>query len=254
MTRVGFPLVNFGEHAGADCCAEPVQLEEAKSAVKRESSNSVEYQKALSELERTNAVLASKKSSLEQEVQRSRDNVAAARRQSEEAREDADAARSKAQTAELRVAEQELLVATLRKELDDASHRLREMELRHAEEARASGEGEAAQRRVAELEQQASKQRASHKQRLEELQRYYDRELAKVRGEGEAAGRSAAEAMAARERQLKEAAAAQVAQSTRALSEEVQALKMQLAKTEKEASARTSAAQRDAQEALAGEL
>ena len=60
--------------------------------------------------------------------------------------------------------------------------------------------------------------------------------------------------MAARERQLKEAAAAQVAQSTRALSEEVQALKMQLAKTEKEASARTSAAQRDAQEALAGEL
>ena len=254
MTRVGFPLVNFGEHAGADCCAEPVQLEEAKRAVERESSNSVEYQKALSELERTNAVLASKKSSLEQEVQRSRDTVAAARRQSEEAREDADAARSKAQSAELRVAEQELLVATLRKELDDASHRLREMELRHAEEARASGEGEAAQRRVAELEQQASKQRASHKQRLEELQRYYDRELAKVRGEGEAAGRSAAEAMAARERQLKEAAAAQVAQSTRALSEEVQALKMQLAKTEKEASARTSAAQRDAQEALAGEL
>jgi hypothetical protein len=61
MTRVGFPLVNFGEHAGADCCAEPVQLEEAKRAVERESSNSVEYQKALSELERTTAVLASKK-------------------------------------------------------------------------------------------------------------------------------------------------------------------------------------------------
>ena len=77
--------------------------------------------------------------------------MAAARRQSEEAREDADAARSKAQAAELRVAGQELLFATLRKELDDASHRLREMELRHAEEARASGEGEAAQRRVAEL-------------------------------------------------------------------------------------------------------
>jgi chromosome segregation ATPase len=231
------------------------QLHEAKKAVEKERSNASEYQKALSELERTNAVLACKKSSLEQEVQRSRDSaskdVAAACRQSEEAREAAEQARSKAQAAALRVAEQDVLVATLRKDIDHASHRMREMELRHAEENRAGEHGEVAQRRVVELERQASKQRASHKQRLEELQRYYDKELAKVRGEGESAGRAAAEAAAARERQLKEAAANELAQSTRTLKEEVLALKVQLAATEKEASTKVAAAERDAQAELA---
>ena len=194
----------------------------------------------LQELERTNAVLTSKKHSLEKEAQRTR-----------------EASARDARNAEAKAAELELQVATLRQKLDDAALSLRESELRHAEEAKAGEQGEAAQRKVAELERQANKQRASHKQRLEELRRYYDRELAKTRAEGEAAGRADAETvarerLAARERELKDAAAAEVVQGTKQLKDEVKALRADLARVEREAGARVAVAEQEADDARAG--
>ena len=105
------------------------------------------------------------------------------------------------------------------------------------EDAKMGQQSEAAARRIAELEKQANKQRTSHKARLEELQRYYDKELAKVRGEGEVAGRTAAEAgarekMVAREREIKDAAAAEVAQSAKQLKEELKRMRAQLTQAE----------------------
>jgi len=227
----------------------------------KERANAAEYQKALTELERTNAVLTSRRASIEQEAVRARDSAAkdvtAARAEVDAARIDTDEALARGQGAELRVAEQELLTAKLRQELDEASHRLREMDLQHADEARVGEQGEAAQRRVAELERQAAKQRTSHKQRLDELQRYYDKELAKVRAEGEAAGRTAVEAAArgkavARARELKEVTAAEIARSSKQFQHEIKCLQGQLQQIDQAAAERVAAAERRAQDALAG--
>ena len=56
-----------------------------------------------------------------------------------------------------------------------------------------------------------------------------------------------------RERELKEAAAEEIAESTRALKEELKQLQAKLVQVEKEAGARVLAAQREQQDALAGE-
>ena len=232
-------LESFGGVSDVDS---PPQLDQARGAAEKERANAVEYQKALQELERTNAVLTSKRGSLEKEAARARES---------------------ARGAEHTVAELEVQVATLREQLDEAAHRHRELELLHAGELRAGEQGEAAQRRVAELERQASKQRASHKQRLDELQRYYDKELAKSRADGEAAGRAEAEAAArerleVRERELRISASAEAATGTKQLRDEVKALRAQMQEAharieevQRTAAAQVSAAEKDGDDARA---
>ena len=150
------------------------QLDKANMSAEKERANAAEYQKALAELERTNAVLTTKRGSLEKESARARESaakeVAQVKREAEDARAAVDEARAKAHAAELQLVEQGQLVGSLQKQLDECMQRVMDMERHHAEEAQACALGDAARQRVVELERQANKQRVSHKQRLEELQ------------------------------------------------------------------------------------
>jgi chromosome segregation ATPase len=235
------------------------QLDKANSTAEKQRVNAAELQKALSELERTNAVLASKKGTLEQEMTRARD---AAAKDMAQARSAAEAASAELQNASLRLAEKEQLVAALRREVEEAAHIVKKtLEERHAqEEARVRQdegakvrheEGAAALRRVAELEQQCSRQGASHKQRLEELQRHYEHQLSKVRAEREAEGRAAIEAAVERTKKQQQQQQQQAQQQLQQLKDELLRLAAHAAQVEKEGAARAMAAEKQAHDATA---